>query len=150
MRLSIARLFASYRLLEATLDRERVEHAKELSRVNAERSREREDRRAAERRADMAEERLHGRESEFFYKLSALAHLPASATEIAEVIRARSQVRTPGEKTVSMGVHTIGQIRRKQERESAEAAALDRARAPSKEELQDKMEEEAQRYGSAG
>jgi hypothetical protein len=144
MRWSLARIFAYTRQLEDTLARREEEHGKELSRVNAERAREREDRRAAERRAADAEKLLHDRESEFFYKLSALARLPASAAEIAAVHRARSQVQSDGKKP-SMGVHTISQIRRQQEEESLRRAAQDRengTRSPQ----EARMAEEAEAF----
>lgn len=133
------------RQLEAALTREREGHVKRLASVNAERAREREDRRAAEKRASDTEKMLHERESEFFYKLSALARLPASAAEIAAVHRARNQDKQ-GENT-SMGVHTLSQIRRKQEEESLQLAMADRESGKGQDE---KMAEEAALFGGNG
>lgn len=114
--------------------------------MNAERARERLDRRNAEDRRDAVEKLLHERESEFFYKLSALARLPASAAEIAAVQRARSQGNQGG-KSTSVGVHTVSQIRAKQERESEMAATRDRENGTGMNQ-EDRMAEEATRFAT--
>jgi len=146
MVLSLARIFAYTRQLEVTLAREREEHVRELARVNAERAREREDRRAAERRASDTEKLLHERSSEVIYKLGSALRLPPSPIELAERQRALNQKRRGDEeKTVHHGVETLSQTRRRLEEESLRKARSDRENGKSTPQ-EERIAEEAMRF----